>query len=394
MNLFEYKLRLNIYKDKLKGELLSLGKQKTHDEYVKELSLINPNVIPIDKYNGVKNNIRHKCLIHNYIWDVRPDNLLQGKGCPLCRNDLIRDMKVKSDQQYLEELSDINSYIIPLESYKTNNQSIYHLCLKHNVKWKAFPSNILNGCGCRQCGNEKSSKSLSLSHSDYCDKLKIYNPNVIPIDKYINNKTRINHRCLIHNYEWLTTPSSVLQGGGCPLCRSEKITEKQLKTHEEYIEELSRINSDVECLDKYINATTAILHRCKICNHQWNITPANLLFGYGCPQCNISHGEKYIKTFLDNNNITYIYQKRFVDCKDSKPLPFDFYLVDYNKCIEYDGLQHFKSIEFFGGEESFNTLQLHDKIKTEYCEQNNISLLRIPYYEKDIETQLEQFIFN
>ena len=356
--------------------------------------MINPNVIPIDKYNGVKNNIRHKCLIHNYIWDVRPDNLLHGKGCPLCRNDLLRDQKVKSDQQYLNELSDINSYVIPLESYKTSNQSIYHLCLKHNIKWKASPCNILKGCGCKQCGNEKSSLSMSLTHSDYCDKLKIYNPNVIPIGKYINNKTPISHKCLIHNYEWITTPGSVLQGCGCPLCKSEKIIEKLSKTHEEYIQELSQTNDNIECLDKYINAVTPILHRCKVCNHQWNVTPANLLFGFGCPQCNISHGEKSIKAFLENNNIIYVPQKRFDNCKDSKPLPFDFYLVDYNKCIEYDGLQHFKPIEFFGGEEPFNILQLHDKIKTEYCEQNNIPLLRIPYYEKDIETRLEQFIFN
>ena len=61
------------------------------------------------------------------------------------------------------------------------------------------------------------------------------------------------------------------------------------------------------------------------------------------------------------------------------PLPFDFYLHDYNVCIEYDGIQHFKPIEYFGGEEAFQKRQLNDKIKTEYCIDNHITLIRLPY---------------
>lgn len=92
-----------------------------------------------------------------------------------------------------------------------------------------------------------------------------------------------------------------------------------------------------------------------------------------------SKGELYIKELLDFFNIEYIPQKRFPDCKCKKTLPFDFYLPKINTCIEYDGRQHFESIKHWGGDKKYKDLQERDKIKTKYCEDNNINLIRIHY---------------
>lgn len=92
-----------------------------------------------------------------------------------------------------------------------------------------------------------------------------------------------------------------------------------------------------------------------------------------------SIGERLIKTILTNNNINFIQQKRFDDCKHVLTLPFDFYLPEYNICIEFDGIQHFQPVEFFGGEDEFEKLKINDVIKTEYCKLNNINLIRLPY---------------
>lgn len=53
---------------------------------------------------------------------------------------------------------------------------------------------------------------------------------------------------------------------------------------------------------------------------------------------------------LIENNIKFISEKRFNGCKNINELPFDFYLPNQNLLIEYDGIQHFKPINFFGGE--------------------------------------------
>lgn len=118
------------------------------------------------------------------------------------------------------------------------------------------------------------------------------------------------------------------------------------------------------------------------CGNESIVYMGNLLQGLtnscGCEEHN-SVGERLIKSILDENKISYIYNYRFENCRDKLPLPFDFYLPDYNICIEYDGIQHFKSIDFFGGEEYLIKTQLHDHIKNQYCLDNGIELIRLPY---------------
>ena len=70
----------------------------------------------------------------------------------------------------------------------------------------------------------------------------------------------------------------------------------------------------------------------------------------------------------------------FDKCKDIRKLKFDFFLPDYNVCIEFDGEQHFKICEW--GEKKLKDSIKKDGIKNSFCENNNIKLLRISY--KDI----------
>ena len=91
-----------------------------------------------------------------------------------------------------------------------------------------------------------------------------------------------------------------------------------------------------------------------------------------------SIGESKIKHYLNNKKINFIFQKWFDDCRDRNPLPFDFYLIDLNTIIEFDGRQHFEETEHFTY--PLELVQKHDKIKNEYCYKNCINLIRIPYW--------------
>ena len=88
---------------------------------------------------------------------------------------------------------------------------------------------------------------------------------------------------------------------------------------------------------------------------------------------------------LDSLHINYETQKTFEDCKDKIKLRFDFYFLFNNKeyCVEVDGEQHFKPIEFWGGESAFREIRKRDRIKNNYCLLNGINLIRIPFNEID-----------
>lgn len=128
------------------------------------------------------------------------------------------------------------------------------------------------------------------------------------------------------------------------------------------------------------------------CGHEPNwISPNNLKKDTECPVCSESKGEKAIREYLENNNIEFEQEYRFSDCKYKYTLPFDFYIKEYNLCVEFDGEQHYKAKDFFGGEEGLRSTKIRDKIKNKYCKENNINLLRIPYYElSNVENILDE----
>lgn len=105
--------------------------------------------------------------------------------------------------------------------------------------------------------------------------------------------------------------------------------------------------------------------------------------------CLTSYWNMYIQKFLENNKIEY--KSEYIVYIDDNYYRYDFYLPQYNLFIEYDGRQHYEPVRFYGDDEDaeyvFKRTQKHDKIKNRYCEENNINLLRIPYWEtENIET--------
>ena len=111
--------------------------------------------------------------------------------------------------------------------------------------------------------------------------------------------------------------------------------------------------------------------------------PAHLISGQGCSNCTCSIGEDKIRHFLDEHNIQYESQKFFEDLKGirGRVLTFDFYLPQFNLLIEFQGKQHEKPIKYFGGKDSFEIQQEHDRRKREYSKLHNINLLEIWYYD-------------
>lgn len=117
------------------------------------------------------------------------------------------------------------------------------------------------------------------------------------------------------------------------------------------------------------------------CGKTTIVTGSDLVTGntQSCGCIHKSHNEHYIENILKDEDILYEAQYRFENCKNIKPLPFDFYLPNYNVAIEYDGRQHYEPINFFGGDLDFQKRQNNDRIKNDFCKANNIQLIRIPY---------------
>ena len=96
--------------------------------------------------------------------------------------------------------------------------------------------------------------------------------------------------------------------------------------------------------------------------------------------CAKSKGEEKIITTLIQAQIPFITQKRFDTCifpETNRHLVFDFYLPEQNILIEYDGEQHFHEVR--NDRYGYQGIVARDNYKNQWCKENNISLIRIPY---------------
>ena len=224
------------------------------------------------------------------------------------------------------------------------------------------------------------------------NEMKEINNDIEILGEYINNKIKIKCRCKKDGYEWEARPNDLLNGIGCPKCAGK------YKTTEDFKQELKEINDNIEVLGEYKDALTKIKVRCKLDGYEWETKPNNLLNNKtGCPKCNESKGEKRVAKYLDSKNIEYERQYKFDNCRSKDKLPFDFYIPSLNVAIEYDGEYHYMIITRGKNdtyEKAFNRFvgtKVRDTIKTIYCEENNIKLIRIPYWNFDnIEEILEK----
>ena len=114
-------------------------------------------------------------------------------------------------------------------------------------------------------------------------------------------------------------------------------------------------------------------------NFEWQAVIAKRNIGNDCPFLNSSKCEILLYNLMKKCKINFIPEQIFDNCKDKSYLPFDLYLCNENIIIECDGIQHFTPIDYFGGKSAFELNKKHDNLKNEYCKNNNIALLRIPY---------------
>lgn len=202
--------------------------------------------------------------------------------------------------------------------------------------------------------------------------------------------------CLINtcNFIWEASPHAVINHKtGCPKCAktfplTNEIVDQRLKDNNRKLIRIGNI----------INANTNILWECTVCRRNWEASPNNVLNnGSGCPKCKFSKGILKIEQVLLKLNLKHIFEFSFENCKGKRrKLPFDVAVFDINNnlicLIEYDGRDHFFPVNDRGNPSRFNRKNYNEmlksrKIKQEYCNNNGINLIEIPFWEFDnIET--------
>ena len=309
------------------------------------------------------------------------EKFMQKCECLEC-NGKKKPNKITID--FIQKLCDDNGFTLLSDEYEGYEKKLKMICPKGHEISVSYHSWSGTNYGCFSCGREKTGEKTRLSY-DFVKTEFEKRKFTLLTDNYTNKKQKLEYICDKNHKGEMSFDSFYYQNSGCIECSGSKKhtidTVRQLLKNEEYI-----------LLTKtYTNNKQKIRYKCP--NKHINEMRFDMFVnGNRCPNCKINKGIKLSTDYLDKNNLSYILEHKYPECKNINPLPFDIYVND-TFLIEIDGQQHFEPIEHFGGAKNCLQQQKRDIIKNQYCMDKKIPLLRISYKEhKRIPEFIEKFI--
>lgn len=285
-----------------------------------------------------------------------------------------------TNEYFLEKARKIhnNKFDYSLVEYKGSHTKVKIKCPSGHT-FEQLPMDHWRGIGCKFCAQQRLGNDVKYSleevkvllHKKYQDKY------TFDFNGYTTLESKIKCICSKHGVK-LIRVSSLLKGFECTECKGTRRSNIDLM----YFTQKSRdVHGDYYDYSKCRVTKTSekVIIGCPK-HGEFKQTPNAHMQGQGCPVCKFSKGELKIRNWLVESKINFISQYRF---KGLKRYSFDFYLPDLNICVEYDGEYHFHSYERVGGEEGLEKRKKRDTIKNVFCQKNNITLIRIPYWEFD-----------
>lgn len=327
------------------------------------------------------------CKEHGDIWVIPRDHLRTKYGCPHCALENRTNTNFEYNQKMIAKAKEKHKGKFDYTEVDFSlgpNDKVVIKCPVHGKVKMRLRTHYLSIGGCTKCGE----KLNLVNRTKYKDLKK----DIIPIARkvhgeryqyldYDNETKMLTFKCpdhgIIEQYIY-----SHFSGRGCRSCgyalrtiTPDEFLERAKKTHPEgYEYELSELNT--------VNDKITIKHSC---GKEYQGRVSNHLSGQGCSRCSSSLGEAKTRLFLELRGIRYKDQYKV----EGYPFKYDFYLPDLKILIEYDGEQHFRPIEYFGGEKTFKLQQRLDKKKDNIAEEEGLYLIRIPFTEY---SNLEEFL--
>lgn len=370
------------------------------EQFIEKANKIHNNKYDYSKTEYI--NSREKvCIIchkkdengieHGEFWQ-KANNHLNGQDCPKCAK---RGRKKLNLSDFIQKSKIIhnNKYDYSKFTYSGSQKKGIIICPIHG-EFLQNPNSHLLGTGCPKCGKESMANKSRKPLEQFIEGARKVHGNKYDYSRvqYKNNKEKIEIICPIHG-SFLQTPQHHLKGCGCPKCAGRD------NTTEDFLRKAKQVHGDKYDYSQtnYVDYKTPVNIICKE-HGQFYQLPNVHLHGSGCPVCNFSKGEQFIKNLLDKNNIKYIDQYKIDNKKYwNTIIRVDFVIYNNNKqfFIEYNGVQHYMPVKHFGGELRFQNQQKRDSQLRLYCEDFNIPLLEIKYdviLDNSLASQILKFI--
>lgn len=410
--------------------------KRTPESYIKEVNeLTKGEYSVLSPFKGTAYKLIHRHNTCGHEWEVTPNNFLySGSRCPKCG---MKGRKPKvTDESFRQRVFNLvgDEYTF-LESY---TKALTKLKVRHNVcglEYEVRPSLFLSGTRCPACAHANATgKGVKINHEMFCARVYTAVGNEYSVmSQYGGARVKVRMRHNLCGKEYDIRPDMFLKGSRCVGC-THKVRERfereigdtyELLEDAEYLTRkydvrhkvcgkrfnaqlshliygetncphcanlyimsdyefksrvFEKVGDEYTFLEPFVNMRTHIKVRHNTCGYEYKVTPGAFFADKGCAKCWVSSGEESVVNTLSAEGIAYERERVFDYLRRKR---FDFFLPEHSIAIEYDGAQHYRPVDFFGGEEALKRTQESDATKNDFCEYMGIDLLRIPYWEYD-----------
>jgi len=338
----------------------------------------------------------------DHIWQASPNTRISTKpGCPICpgykvvnSNSLATTHPEIAAQWHYAK----NKPLSPNDVHKGSHKKVWWKCDKgEDHIWKAVIKSRSNGVGCPICSGRKIAKSNSLATKK--PKIaRLWHPsknyNLTPYDVTPYSSKLIWWKCPRgEDHEWKATVANVVNGSTCPVCMNRKITPTNnifaLFPHLKREWDFAK-NEGINPVKTSAGSKEKVWWICKKdTEHRWIATIRDrTVKNSSCPFCaiklNVSETKMFeiIKEIFPKEEVLYRYKPKWL-----QRMELDVFVPRLRLAFEYQGVQHFKPIDLFGGEKTYIEQVKRDKIKNKICNSKNIVLIYV-YYDETLSKNL------
>lgn len=344
-----------------------------------------------------------------HTWEARVfSRRKQGAGCPYCKGKKVLPEESLAElfPQLLLEWNYQKNKFDPFSLSCGSGKKIWWKCEKGHEWRTMIIHRTKNGTGCPYCCNQKTCEDnsfLSTNSPILSEWHPTKNVGIEPSQLVPNSHKKVWWKCPVaEDHEWETKMSGRFKKNGntgCPCCAGRKIVLSNClaTTHPSVAKEWHQTKNEISAYDVTYASGKKAWFQCKNDpTHVWQTKIECRTRGQGCPLCASSKGEKEIKKCLDEMGVLYKREYRILECKNIRPLPFDFALFNQDQnllgLIEFQGRHHYGPVKYFGGEKRYKSTKKNDSIKQKYCEDNDIKLLIIPFESNTIFNLVYKFL--
>ena len=381
---------------------------KVHDteSFIKKAKLVHGDKYDYSQVNYInsKEHVTIVCPKHG-LFPQEANSHLNGHGCKDCYKERTKELQRDTVDEFIIKARNVHGdkYDYSLVDYVNQNTNIIIVCPKHG-NFDQAPSSHLAGRGCKLCAREKLHNERSMGVNEFIKCAREIHGDKYDYSQveYYNYETKVNVIC--HKKDIVGKEHGVFpvtphhhigkMRSGCPKCSG-----CYHYNTEEIIELFKAVHKDDYIYDlvDYKTTHTPVTIICKK-HGTFPQAPDAHLQGQGCPFCKETrhHSEYKVyeaikKMFPDT---IHHYRPDFLKTNKKGKQEIDTYIPSLKIGIEYQGIQHFKSMDWCGGEKSFENLKQLDERKYNLCKQEGIKLFYVSF-EKDLpETYFDKIYTN